>query len=133
MMPNEKTQLLALLAHEGKWCRHAEALDAGGNGVVYDDDEAVAWDLTGAVCRLFGLQRAFVLFQQMDRHILGKRESVSWPKPDPSIDAMKALQDFNDRADTTFAMLRERLEEMPVWNSGNRADRAAMEAKNAVP
>ena len=37
MMPDERTQLLALLEHVGKWWRNAEALDASGNGVVYDD------------------------------------------------------------------------------------------------
>ncbi len=125
MMPNEKTQLLGLLEHPGKWCRNAEALDAGGNGVVYDDDAAVAWDLTGALCRLFGWQRACVLFEQVERHIVGKRRTAGWPLRDTGIEAMKALQEFNDRADTTFDVLRERLEAMPVWNSGNRADGAA--------
>lgn len=128
MMPDEKTQLLALLEHAGKWCRDAEAHDANGNGVVYDDDTAVAWDITGALCRLFGWQRACVLFGQLERHILGKRRTVGWPMRDTGIDAMKALQDFNDRADTTFDMLRERIEAMPVWNSGNRADGSAVGA-----
>ncbi len=33
-----------LLEHRGKWCRDAEARDASGNAVSYDDDMAVAWD-----------------------------------------------------------------------------------------
>ena len=128
MMPDEKTQLLALLEHHGKWCRDAEAHDANGAPVTYDDDAAVAWDITGALCRLFGWQRACVLFGQMERHIVGKRRTVGWPMGDTGIDAMKALQDFNDRADTTFDILRERIEAMPVWNSGNRADGSAVGA-----
>ena len=128
MMPDEKTQLLALLEHHGKWCRDAEAHDANGDPVAYDDDAAVAWDITGALCRLFGWQRACVLFGQMERHIVGKRRTVGWPMRDTGIDAMKALQDFNDRADTTFDVLRERIEAMPVWSSGNRADGSAVGA-----
>ncbi|MBU0640054.1 MAG: hypothetical protein KKB50_14400 [Planctomycetes bacterium] len=128
MMPTEKTQLLALLEHADKWCRDAEAHDANGDQVTYDDDTAVAWDITGALCRLFGWQRACVLFEQMERHIVGRRKAAGWPIPDSSIAAMKALQDFNDRADTTFAEVRERIEAMPIWNSGNRADGAAMGA-----
>jgi hypothetical protein len=125
MMPDEKTQLLALLEHHGKWCRGAEAHDADGDPVTYDDDAAVAWDITGALCRLFGWQRACVLFEQMERSIGGKRRTTGWPLRDTGIEAMKALQ---DRADTTFDVLRERIEAMPVWNSGNRADGAAMGA-----
>lgn len=97
MMPDEKTQLLALLEHHGKWCRDAEAHDANGDPVTYDDDAAVAWDITGALCRLFGWQRACVLFGQMERHIVGKRRTVGWPMRDTGIDAMKALQDFTTR------------------------------------
>lgn len=88
MMPDERTQLLALLEHVGKWWRNAEALDASGNGVVYDD-AAVAWDITGALCRLFGWQRARVLFEQMERHIVGKRRTAGWPLRDTGIEAMK--------------------------------------------
>jgi len=120
MMPDEKSRLLALLAHAGTWCRDAEAKDGHGDPVTYDDGAAVAWDVTGAVCRLFGWQRARVLFVQMERHIRGKRRTVGWRRREPGIDAMKALQDFNDRPDTTFDRLREQLEAMPVWNSGNR-------------
>lgn len=121
MMPEERMQLLALFEHPGKWCRNAEARDANGIGVAYDDDAAVAWDVTGALCQLFGWQRACVLFGQLERHIVGKRKTVGWPIPDSSINAMVVLQEFNDRDDTTFDLLRERIEAMPVWNSGSRA------------
>ncbi len=122
MMPDEKTQLLDLLEREDSWCRDAEAHDAAGNPVTYDDRAAVAWDLTGALCRLFGWQRACVLFGQMERHIVGRKRGAVRPGDDPAIEAMKSLQDFNDHAETSFAVLRERLEAMPVWNSGKPAD-----------
>jgi hypothetical protein len=128
MMPDEKTQLLALLEHRGKWCRDAEARDTSGNAVTYDDDAAVAWDITGALCRLFGWQRACVLFGLVERHLMGKRRAVGWPPRDTGVEAMIALQDFNDRTDTTFDLLRERLEAMPVWSSGVRADGSAGKA-----
>lgn len=128
MMPDEKAQLLDLLEHDGKWCRDSEALDAAGNGVAYDDDTAVAWDITGALCRLFGLQRACVLFEQIERHLAGKRRGMQWPLSDTSMDAMKALQAFNDHSETTFELLRERLEAMPVWTSGQRTNGAAVQA-----
>ncbi len=122
MIPHEKTQLLALLEHAGNWCRNAEAHDANGDPVTYDDGDAVAWDITGALCRLFGWTRACVLFEQMERHLVGKSRLAGWPPRDTTIDAMKALQNFNDRADTTFDRLRERIEEMPVWHSGSRTN-----------
>lgn len=126
MMPDEKAMLLALLEHQGKWCRDAEARDAKGDAVRYDDDAAVAWDITGAVCRLFGWRRACVLFVQLEKHVVGKRKPVGVPPTDQSIDAMKSLQDFNDGADTTFDLLYERLKAMPVWSGGSRADGAPM-------
>ena len=128
MMNDERTRLLTLLDDRGKWCRDAEARDVSGNAVTYDDEMAVAWDLTGAICRLFGWQRASVLFGQVGRHLMGKRRSVGWPPRDTGIEAMIALQDFNDRIDTTFDLLRERLEAMPVWSSGSRTSGSAVEA-----
>ncbi len=121
MMPDERARLLELLGHEGRWCRAVEALDADGRGVAYDDASAVAWDLTGAVCHLFGWERARVLFAQLERHLLGKRHVPGWPVRDTAIDSMTALQAFNDRADLTFAVLRARLERMPVWTGAARA------------
>jgi len=128
MMPDEKEQLLALLEHEGSWCQDAEAHDADGDLVRYDDQAAVAWDITGALCRLFGWQRACVLFGQLDRHIHGKRITSGWPKRNTDMDAMAALQEFNDRADTTFALLRGQIESMPVWQGNSRRHGAAQEA-----
>ena len=121
MMPEEKEQLLALLDHEGRWCRDAEAHDANGDAVRYDDDAAVAWDVTGALCRLFGWRRACVLFEQLDRHISGRRVAIGRHAGDAEMDAMRALQDFNDRVDMTFDMMRERIETMPVWHGQPRA------------
>ena len=98
MMPEEKEQLLALLDHERRWCRDAEAHDANSDAVHYNDGAAVAWDVTGALCRLFGWRRACVLFGQLDRHINGKRVANGWPARDVEMDAMGALQDFNDQS-----------------------------------
>lgn len=115
MMAKEKEQLLTLFDDERRWCQDVEALDADGNAVHYSDDAAVAWDITGALCRLFGLQRACVLFEQLDRHINGKRLVFGWPPPDTAMVAMGALQDFNDRVDMTFESIRVQLEAIPVW------------------
>jgi len=120
MMPEEKEQLLAFLDHERRWCRDAEARDAKSDAVRYDDDAAVAWDVTGALCRLFGWQRACALFVQFDRHINGKRAGIGWPVRDAEMDAMGALQNFNDRVDMTFDMIRERIDTMPVWHGNAR-------------
>ena len=125
MMPEEKEQLLAFLDHERKWCRGAEARDANSDAVQYDDDAAVAWDVTGALCRLFGWRRACVLFEQLDRHINGRRVAVGWPADNAEMQAMGALQDFNDQVDMTFNTLRERLATMPVWHGNARRTEAA--------
>lgn len=125
MMPEEKEQLLVLLDHERRWCRGAEAHDANSDAVHYDDDAAVAWDVTGALCRLFGWRRACVLFGQLDRHITGKRVAIGWPARDAEMDAMGALQDFNDQVDMTFDVVRERIETMPVWQGTTRRIGAA--------
>ncbi len=130
MMPEEKEQLLALLDHERRWCRDAEAHDANSDAVHYDDDAAVAWDVTGALCQLFGWRRACVLFGQLDRHINGRRVAIGWPAGDAEMDAMGALQDFNDRVGMTFDMMRERIETMPVWHGNARRIRAASGDEN---
>lgn len=121
-MPEEKTKLLELLDHQAHWCRDAEARDCEGEAVRYDDDLAVAWDITGAVCRLFGWKRACTLFAQIERHFNGRPKYYGWPGRDIEMEAMRALQNFNDRAETTFEALRSRLESLPVWSKGsNRA------------
>lgn len=124
MMPEEKEQLLALLESEAQWARDAEARAADGQPVQYDDPAAVSWDLTGALCHLFGWHRACVLFAQLDRHIHGKRFAYGWPARDPSLDAMAALQAFNDSDATTFNVLREHLAAMPAWHGAGRGGAA---------
>ncbi|MBN2559456.1 MAG: hypothetical protein JXQ75_00810 [Phycisphaerae bacterium] len=116
MIPEEKRQLLALFDHEHKWCRDAEAQDANGDAVRYDEAAAVAWDITGALCRLFGWRRACQLFTQLDRHINGERAEARGPSRHSEIASMVALQAFNDRLDTTFEMICGQLEGMPVWH-----------------
>ncbi|MCO6435505.1 MAG: hypothetical protein J5J06_00265 [Phycisphaerae bacterium] len=118
MMHDEKEQLLTLFASPGAWCRNAEAVDVNGEHVAYDNAMAVAWDLSGAMCHLFGWQRAFVLFDQCDRHIHGKRETYGWPVPDEELRAMISLQEFNDRDDTTLEVIRGQIESMPIWRNG---------------
>jgi hypothetical protein len=125
MMSDEKAQLLALLSGPGHWCRDAEARDANGGAVRFDDGKAVAWDITGALCRMFGWQRACVLFEQVEKHLIGKPRAFSRSMTNPSIDAMRALQDFNDQPGMTFEMLRARLEAMPVWQ-GHAYSRSAL-------
>ena len=128
MMPEEKQKLLALFEHRNNWCREVEARDGDGEPVTYDDDAAAAWDITGALCHLFGWRRACVLFGQLERQLVGKRTTIDWPPRDEHIEAMKALQDFNDRTETTFDVLHAQLEAMPVWSGGSRADESATEA-----
>lgn len=121
MMADEKIRLLALLMHPVDWCQGAEARDRHERSVRFDDADAVAWDVTGGLCRLFGWPRACLLFEQIERHLgVRRRFSGNWMAC-PSIDAMRVLQDFNDRPDTTFADVRGLLETMPVWRSEAQA------------
>ena len=131
MMPEEKEQLLALFDHERKWCQKTEAQDANKNAVHYNDPSATAWDVTGALCRLFGWRRACELFRQLDRHIHGKRVTPAWPARDAEMDSMAALQDFNDGAETTFDVVRGQLETMPVWAGNARRIEAASRDESA--
>lgn len=119
MLDDEKQELLQLLERASCWCQHVEAQDAGGDPVHCDAHSAVSWDITGAILRLFGRDRAATLYVQLDRHIHGARRMGTWPLPNFQLDAMLALQEFNDRADTTFACMRTHLESAPVW-SGKR-------------
>ena len=120
MMAEEKEQLLALFDHQRKWCQDAEAHDADGRAVRCNDDSAVAWDVTGALCRLFGWRRACELFRQLDRHINGKRVAAGWPVRDAEMDSMAALQEFNDGIETTFDLVRNQIETMPVYHRDSR-------------
>ncbi|MCC6359903.1 MAG: hypothetical protein IT450_14255 [Phycisphaerales bacterium] len=121
MMADEKQLLLNFFNTASTWCQHVEARDLGANPVHCDDDAAAAWDITGAMYRLFGSRRAGALFAQLDRHIHGKRHVKAWPVRSPELDAMVALQAFNDASDTTFEVLRLRLETAPVWSGGKRS------------
>ena len=121
MMQDEKNKLLSLVDSERRWCRDVEARDADGNPVRYDDASAVAWDITGALCHLFGWRRACELFVQLDRHVNGKRRPEHRLMGNASIKSMAALQDFNDSASTTFDELRELIETMQVWR-GERGE-----------
>jgi hypothetical protein len=125
MMPEEKRRLLEWLDSGSRWCQHVEAQDSNANPVHYDDATAAAWDITGALCRLFGDKRAGILFAQLDRHFHGKRRALGWPPRDKELDGMVALQDFNDRVDTTFEIVRARLETAPVWTSERSTNGAA--------
>ncbi len=113
MHADEMSELLTLFSDSGRWCRNAEAKNARGMPVRYNDPDAIAWDLTGALCLLFGWQRACALFRQIDKHLLRDR-SLRWRVQDPCIESMLALQDCNDRASTTFEWLINRLRHMHV-------------------
>ncbi len=113
MMAEEKKRLVAWFADRGRWCREAEARDSTGNPVRFDDPDAVAWDLTGALCRLFGWTRASILFGQLDRHISGKKRLERYNR-NREIESMVALQDYNDREDTTLEAMLRQLGTMPV-------------------
>jgi hypothetical protein len=113
-MLHEKQQLLSLFDSEAKWCQGSEALDPQGNPVRYNDGAAVAWDLVGGMCHLFGWSRARELFGQLNRHIAGRQRPS--PNRDDEIVAMAALFDFNDRGNTTFQRIVTVLEGMPVWH-----------------
>ena len=51
--------------------------------------------------------------------------AIGWPARDAEMDAMGALQDFNDRVDMTFDMMREQIETIPVWHGNARRIGAA--------
>jgi len=72
------------------------------------------------------------VFGQLDRHINGRRVAIGWPARDTEMDAMGALQDFNDRVDTTFNMMRERIKTMPVWHGNARRIGATLGNKSVA-
>jgi hypothetical protein len=65
---------LALLESTNTWCRNAEACNVDGVAVQYDPG-AVRWDMTRALSCLFRWSRAWLPFEQLDRHIHGKAAS----------------------------------------------------------
>ena len=113
MMPDEKERLLTLFDDASKWCQNCEARDGSGNPVSYTDETAVAWDIVGGMCRLFGWRRACQLFGQMHRHIGGPQRILYGQSED--MVAMAALFDFNDAGDTTFDKVVVMIRDMPVW------------------
>ena len=114
MMPGEKDKLLTLFENESRWCQRVEARDKRGRPVHYNDERATAWDMVGGMCFLFGWDRACKLFVQVSREVTGlKRGRVV---RDPAMSAMGSLQDFNDKRDTTFDLIMERLRKMRVYS-----------------
>jgi hypothetical protein len=112
MLPDEKEKLLALFDHESRWCQDAEARDTQGDAVHFDSEAAVAWDLVGGLCSLFGWGRALELFSQVSRSILGRYRTTH--RADSAIAAMAALTDFNDQPTTNFATIVAKLQDLPV-------------------
>ena len=119
MLPNEKERLLELFADQQRWCQEAEAKDETGEAVRYADPSAVAWDITGGMCVLFGWDRALKLFSQLDRHV-HQTKRRGWWVTDPGVASMVALQSSNDEANTTFEIITGWLKSMPVWNGHRR-------------
>ena len=119
MLPIEKQDLLSLFADRRRWCQQAEARDAQGNPIRFSASAAVSWDITGALCRLFGWSRACILFGQLERHLLGGKHPYRYNRV-PEIDSMVALQVFNDQTDMTFETLLSRLASIPVWRGRSR-------------
>jgi len=112
MTEQEKQELLSLFAIPANWCQEMEARNWEGHSVRYDDPSAVAWDLTGGVCHLFGWDRATELFPLMERHVVGHK--VDRQVANPGIASMINLQEFNDRSDTSFEILLLRLASIPA-------------------
>jgi hypothetical protein len=128
MMQYEKERLLTLLGTSSNWCQHAEARDRRGHAVHYDDPAAIAWDLTGAVCVLFGWARALELFSQLERQLVGRKHaakrSFGLQNKDPQICSMVAVQEFNDHTETTYEFVVTRLKALSVYDPEPRPDRA---------
>ena len=115
MRTDELNELMELLANPKHWCQGAEARTASGAPVKYSDPEAIAWDITGALCVLFGWERACILFCQIDKHLL-KDRSLRWRVHDVHVESMLALQEINDSHSTSHDWLIERLKTMRVFD-----------------
>lgn len=120
MISDERERLVQFFDGGRCWCQHAEARDAEGNAVRYDDPAAVAWDLTGALCRLFGWSRATTLFGQLERHIEPGAGRGRFQRDDV-VDPMRTLQQFNDDNDMNFNRLSECLLSVPLWRGPARS------------
>ncbi len=122
MLTNEKDKLLALFGSDARWCQDAEARDACGAPVKFHDPVATAWDVTGAMCCLFGWKRACTLFGQLERHIHKRRPFYG--NRNPAIESMVTLQAYNDRPETIFEFILTLLKSMPVWTGVPRPSNA---------
>lgn len=114
MTQDEKDSLLTLFAKPTGWCQQAEARDCRGEAVHYHDPEAVAWDIVGGMCRLFGWSRSMKLFAQTWRQITGRRPGC--PELGSEMHAMRSLQDFNDLSDTDYDLVISRIRGVRVWS-----------------
>ena len=112
----EKDELLTLFEKESRWCQHVEARDERGQPVHYHDKKAVAWDVVGGMCFLFGWERACKLFEPVARHVSGLQRYQA--ARDPEMAAMVFLKDFNDKRDTTHNLIMAKLRGVPVENRG---------------
>ncbi len=112
MTEAEKAAILGLFCIPAKWCQGNEAANAAGDAVRYDDPTAVAWDLTGGICVLLGWERSLELFPQLEGHCIQQPRGPE--KARSGIASMIELQNFNDDANTTYEMVFERLQTIPV-------------------
>lgn len=131
MMPHEKDRILELFADESRWCRTSEANDAQGQPVQFDSPTAVAWDVAGALCQLFGWKRACVLFEQIEHHVTGHKRRFQYDH-DPVLEAMIALQNFNDKEGQTFEAVLAKLRTMRTWQ-GRTAEVEHLGKEEIVP
>ena len=114
MMQEEKDKLIEFFGDKRRWCKGLDAKDEQGESVHYDDEQAVAWDLVGGVCHLFGWPRALKLFEALSRHVAHQRHLDSAFRGQ-SMAAMSSLLDFNDEKSTTHELIMTRLSDLPVW------------------
>ncbi len=116
MSASEQDRLKAFFDVAARWCQAAEARDERGEPVAFTDYTAVAWDLPGALCRLFGWSRAAELFPALARHVprlhQGERAGGAG-----AIDALVALQNWNDDPTTTHAEITALIHVLPVSES----------------
>lgn len=120
MMQAEKDKLIALFDNERRWCSAADAQDERGETVHFDDETAVAWDLVGGLCHLFGWKRANKLFGPLNKHFSGKQRATGLrhlsTEATNEMLAMTALLDFNDHPETTYELIVSKLHDLPVWH-----------------
>ncbi len=113
MSSSEQDRLAGLLDDAQRWSQGAEARDDQGEPVAFSDHTAVAWDLSGALCRLFGWPRAAELFPEVARHVPGQDEHERGGGAG-AIDALVALQNWNDDPQTAHADVLALVRRVPV-------------------